>query len=248
MLSSFASGHEVNLAYMYSEMLAKMLPRNGVWLLDGVWNCNQIYWTLTELTVFISRCLVVATNREHPLPLSSPTVPGLMYYLLASHNKRQLKVKFKLRLRQSAPSGAYYQIFISVRQLRVSWCGVLSLKRKQACCSQLLLVLVSAVILGSESCGTRDQILLSQIKDSLNLEGQVPVFTSPSYTPRHWVPFSSPRTVRRATVEVFDPASTPSRWIISLCVIITAMFRVLQLLVRTTRECPINWFTNRNPV
>jgi hypothetical protein len=27
----------------------------------------------------------------------------------------------------------------------------------------------------------------------------------PSYTPRHWVPFSSPPTTRRATVEVLDP-------------------------------------------
>jgi hypothetical protein len=30
----------------------------------------------------------------------------------------------------------------------------------------------------------------------------------PSYTPRHWVPFSSPPATLRATVEVFDPAST----------------------------------------
>jgi hypothetical protein len=30
----------------------------------------------------------------------------------------------------------------------------------------------------------------------------------PGYTPRHWVPFSSPCTIRRATVEVFDPDST----------------------------------------
>jgi hypothetical protein len=30
----------------------------------------------------------------------------------------------------------------------------------------------------------------------------------PSYTPRHWVPFSSPPTTRRATVEVFEPIST----------------------------------------
>jgi hypothetical protein len=29
-----------------------------------------------------------------------------------------------------------------------------------------------------------------------------------SYNPRHWVPFSSPPTTRRATVEVLDPAST----------------------------------------
>jgi hypothetical protein len=30
----------------------------------------------------------------------------------------------------------------------------------------------------------------------------------PGYTFRHWVPFSSPPTTRRVTVEVFDPAST----------------------------------------
>jgi hypothetical protein len=44
---------------------------------------------------------------------------------------------------------------------------------------QLLLALASAVILGSESRGTRDHILLSQIQDSPNLEGQVAVFISP---------------------------------------------------------------------
>jgi hypothetical protein len=42
----------------------------------------------------------------------------------------------------------------------------------------LLLALASAVILRAESCGTHDHILLSQIRDSLNLEGQVPVFIS----------------------------------------------------------------------
>jgi hypothetical protein len=36
----------------------------------------------------------------------------------------------------------------------------------------------SAVILGSESGGTHDHILLSQIRGSPNLEGQVPVFIS----------------------------------------------------------------------
>jgi hypothetical protein len=30
----------------------------------------------------------------------------------------------------------------------------------------------------------------------------------PSYTPRHWVPFSSPRSTRRDTEELFEPAST----------------------------------------
>jgi hypothetical protein len=61
-----------------------------------------------------------------------------------------------------------------------------------------------------------DHILLSQIRDFPNLEGQVPVFISPAnrlvqlYTPRHWVPFSSPPSTRWATVEVFEAASTPA--------------------------------------
>jgi hypothetical protein len=54
-----------------------------------------------------------------------------------------------------------------------------SLTRGWVCCLQLLLVLTSAVILRSESHGTHDHILLSQIQDSTNLEGQVPVFLSP---------------------------------------------------------------------
>jgi hypothetical protein len=44
---------------------------------------------------------------------------------------------------------------------------------------QLLLVLASAVILKSESRGTHNQILLSQIRDCPDLEGQVPILKSP---------------------------------------------------------------------
>jgi hypothetical protein len=68
-------------------------------------------------------------------------------------------------------SGAYGQIFIAVRnteyvgQLRVCWRRALSLTRGWVSRLQLLLTLASAVILGSESRGTRDHILLSQIWD-----------------------------------------------------------------------------------
>jgi hypothetical protein len=48
--------------------------------------------------------------------------------------------------------------------------------RGWVCRLQLLLALASAVILRSESCGTHDHILLSQIRDCAKLEGQVPVF------------------------------------------------------------------------
>jgi hypothetical protein len=46
------------------------------------------------------------------------------------------------------------------------------------CRLQLLLGLASAVNLRSESHGTHDHILLSQIRDSSNLEGHFPVFIS----------------------------------------------------------------------
>jgi hypothetical protein len=63
------------------------------------------------------------------------------------------------------------EIFITVRQLTRGRVFRLHL--------QLLLLLASAVILGSEPQGTHDHILLSQIRDSPNLEGQVPVYIFP---------------------------------------------------------------------
>jgi hypothetical protein len=63
------------------------------------------------------------------------------------------------------PSGAYDQILITIRRLRVCWCGAFSLTRGRVCRLQLLLALASAVILGSASLGTRDHIILSQIRD-----------------------------------------------------------------------------------
>jgi hypothetical protein len=57
--------------------------------------------------------------------------------------------------------------------------SVTSLLRGWVCRLQLLLAFASRVILVSESRGTHDHIVLSQIRDSPNLEGQVPVFISP---------------------------------------------------------------------
>jgi hypothetical protein len=69
------------------------------------------------------------------------------------------------------PSGAYNQIFFPVRnteyvwQLRSGFRGSPSLTRGRVCLLYMLLALASAVFLGSESLGTRDHILLSQIWD-----------------------------------------------------------------------------------
>jgi hypothetical protein len=63
------------------------------------------------------------------------------------------------------PPGAYDQILITLRQLRVCWCGAFCLTRGRICRLQLLRALASAVIIGSESRRTRGHILLSQIRD-----------------------------------------------------------------------------------
>jgi hypothetical protein len=102
---------------------------------------------------------------------------------------------------------------IFFRQLRVCYFVAPSLTRGWVCNLLLLLVLASAVPLGSESRWIQEHILLSQFLRLPNLEGQVPVFISPGtgwlrYTPGHWVPFPTPLTTRKAAVEVFYPDST----------------------------------------
>jgi hypothetical protein len=64
---------------------------------------------------------------------------------------------------------------------------------------------------GPSSAGTHDHILLSQIRDFPNMEGQVPVFISSrnravQLYPTHWVSSASPPTTRSDNVEVFHPA------------------------------------------
>jgi hypothetical protein len=85
------------------------------------------------------------------------------------------KVKVKVILRPTVsrliclgtkhPFGAYDQTLIIVWQLRVCWFGSPSVTSERVCRLQLLLVLASAVIFGSESRRTHGHILLSQIRD-----------------------------------------------------------------------------------
>jgi hypothetical protein len=137
-----------------------------------------------------------------------------------------LKVKVMLRPTVSwliyhgvmTPSGAQDQIFITVKWLRICWCGVLSLTRGYVCRLQLLLALANAAILRPESHVTHDHILLSQIWDSITWRATSPYLYPPgtewpSYTPRHWILFSWPPTAHRAMVVVFKPASMQGNWL-----------------------------------
>jgi hypothetical protein len=180
-------------------------------LISTLYKWPQHPLSLSPAYVFISRSLGTASNsgdsstsRAQVLSLQPPArtqlstnsqtgghfTPKADFQLTGS--KVEIKVKIMLRptvsrpvyLGVKHPSGAYDQIFITVSQLRLCWCGALSQTRKRVCRLQLLLVLASAVILGSDFRGTGDHILLSQIRD-LHL---------------------SFRTNPRATVKIFDPS------------------------------------------
>jgi hypothetical protein len=72
--------------------------------------------------------------------------------------------------------------------------------RGWVCILQVLLDLASAVILGSESLGSHEHILLSQIRDCPNLEDQVPVILSP----RNRVPQLYPQALGSLFVAFYD--------------------------------------------
>jgi hypothetical protein len=95
-----------------------------------------------------------------------------------------------------------------------------SLMRGRVCRLQLLLVLASAVILRSDTSGTHDHILLSDSRPPTWRARSPYLYPTrtgwPVYTPSNWVPFLSPPTTRRATVEVFDPASIRDGWLIKV--------------------------------
>jgi hypothetical protein len=111
------------------------------------------------------------------------------------------------------PSGAYDQIFITFRKLRVCCCGALSLTRERVCNLQLLLVSPAQSILGPSPAGFVTIFYCLRFETPPTWRARSPYLYPPetgwpSYNPRHWVPSSSPPTTCRATVEVFEPAST----------------------------------------
>jgi hypothetical protein len=113
--------------------------------------------------------LVSSASRAEVLPSQTP----VQNCLLSQSQSCVTTDGQSASLRVKPPSGAQDQIFITVRQLRLCWYGEPYLTRGRVCSLPLLLVFASAVILRYESRGTHGHILLSQIPDSPNQQGQV---------------------------------------------------------------------------
>jgi hypothetical protein len=145
------------------------------------------------------------------------------------YNRRSVSLGIK------HPSGAYDQMFINVRQLRVCWCGVLCLTRGRFCHLQLLLTLASAVILGSESRGAHDHIF-----SLTNFSGKL----SCSNASANRVEVTS----NSSTVLTFVAVTVPLSWISAFnqlklqCTYKTLVTKVLLCicLQRTLRTCVAN--------
>jgi hypothetical protein len=118
----------------------------------------------------------LATPRCHRRALTSESEFGCLTLRLAVYY-------------QSVPLGAKLLRTQNQHFFQLNTCGyspyVTSfITRGWVCRLQLLLALVSAVSLGSDSRGTHDHNLLSEIRDSPNLEGQVPASKTSSIVAR----------------------------------------------------------------
>jgi hypothetical protein len=129
------------------------------------------------------------------------------------------KEEVEVKLRQSGvylgvrhPSGTRDHIFflleIFFRPLQVCYFVASSMTRGRVCNLLYLLGLASAVPRDS-----RPYFIVPILETPPTWRARFPYLYPPGtgwprYTPGHWVPFPSPNTTRRATVEVLYPSST----------------------------------------
>jgi hypothetical protein len=124
----------------------------------------------------------------------------------------QLTSSRPVRLGVRHPSGTRCQFFflleIFFRQLRDCYFVAPSLTGGRVCIILLLLVFASSVPQDS-----RPYFIVPILETPPTWRARSPYLYPPGpgwpkYTPGHWVPFPTPLTTHRTTVEVFHPAST----------------------------------------
>jgi hypothetical protein len=139
------------------------------------------YWTTS---VFSSTVTDFFWFTNQSLLLRLPWTTSVWRILQYSESESDLLYDWMFTANQFVLATSPLRPTTGIFIFQVNTCGcspyvTSSLTRGWVCRLQLLLILASAFILRSESRRTHDHILLSQIRDSTNLEGQVPVFISP---------------------------------------------------------------------
>jgi hypothetical protein len=95
--------------------------------------------------------------------------------------------------------------FYYCQTVQVCWCGALSLTRERVCCLQFLLASPAQSFLGPSPAGLVTISYCLRFETPPTWRARSPYLYPPgtgwpSYTPRHWVTFSSPSTTRGTTV------------------------------------------------
>jgi hypothetical protein len=131
--------------------------------------------SFTARNIFTNICLVTAPTMAIPvLPCSSPLWMALPTKETQSQSLSELIYDGRFTGNQfvlsPSPLRSAKSIFFQLSTWGFCPYGTSSLTWGWVCRLQLLLALANAVILGSESRGTHDCILLSEIRDSPNLE------------------------------------------------------------------------------
>jgi hypothetical protein len=139
---------------------------------EDVWGTGgtaPFSWVTCIMLYFVTKIQLVTHSSHYPFEVRSES--ELLYDWRFTANQFVLTTS-PLRLTTS-------NFIFQLNTCRYSPYVTSSLTRGWFYRLQLLLVLASAVILTFDSHGTHDHILLSEIRESPNLEGQVPVFISP---------------------------------------------------------------------
>jgi hypothetical protein len=174
--------------------------------------------SLPACSVFSKRFLVTASNHGYSsasvlksslnggsLPTAYSSEWELLYDWRLTANQFVLAIK---------PWDSRPVIFFQLNTCGYSPYVTSSVTRAWVCHLQLLLVPASTQSFSSPSpVGLMTAFYCLRFETPQTLKTRSPyLYPSgtgwPGFTVRHWVPFSSPPTTLRATVEVFDPAST----------------------------------------
>jgi hypothetical protein len=201
--------------------------------IDGVWICDRIYWTLTSkdyavtvlhisqvtishtrssqpVTVFTSRCFVVASNGRYSPSSGFPN--GHRPQLPASNsNSSQLNPSGYLTHSPANWLTDWVLVWVLCYDRRSVGQVCLGIKHPFGASTKFLWL--------SDSCGFVDVdadertglsfAIAAGPRQHSHSQVRVPWDLRPYFTVSDSrLPFSSPPTTRRATVEVFDPVST----------------------------------------